>query len=327
MNRRESLVALAALGAAQVAAAQPGNRVWRVGNVNGVSAPVARPYEEAFLAGMSELGYVPGRNLIFDSRHAAGDVTRYAGLVDAVIAAKPDILIGANTGVALVMKSRTATIPIVLATSGDAVGDGLAQSLARPGGNVTGVSLQLNELGAKHVELMAELQPSPRRIALLVDPPSAQRQVLSYERLARAAAAPRGIAIQTYSAGSREEIRAAFDLMQARRQDALVAFLSPRLNTIRREVVRHSEELRLPSIAHQEGFTQDGGLMSYGPSFVEAWRRVAYFVDRLLKGAKASDLPIEQPTLFLLSVNVKTADALGIKIPDLILLRADHVIR
>ena len=132
--------------------------------------------------------------------------------------------------------------------------------------------------------------------------------------------------VQTFRIDSQEEIRDAFRQMEAQRPDALLAFLSPRLNSLRGEVIRHAANMRLPSIAHQEGFAQDGGLMSYGPSFDEAWRRVAYFVDRILKGAKPSELPIEQPTKFALLVNAKTAQALGVVLPPLILLRAEQVI-
>ena len=160
-NRRKLLVALGlgALSAAIPAPAQQKNRVWRIGTVFGQTTLIAKPYAEAFLAGMKDHGYVVGRNLIFDSRFAEGNPQRYAALIDEVIALNPDVLIGGNTGSAIVMKSKTTTIPIVLATSGDPVGDGLAQSLARPGGNITGVSLQLSELGAKHVELIGELLP------------------------------------------------------------------------------------------------------------------------------------------------------------------------
>jgi len=329
MNRRGTLCALIALGGASlplVAYPQPAQKLWRVGNVNGVSAPVAKPYEDAFLAGMKERGYVVGRNLIFDTRYADGDPTRYQMLLDEVLALKPDVLIGANTAVALLMKSRTSTIPIVLATSGDPVGDGLVQSLARPGGNVTGVSLQLSEIGAKHIELMGELLPRMRRVALLMDPSGSKVQNEQYETLATVAAAAKGYSTQIHRIHSRADIREAFLRMDAQRPDALVLFLSPRLNTFRREISQQAIALRLPSIAHQDGFAQDGGLMSFGPSFVEGWRRVPYFVDRILKGTKPADLPIEQPTKFTLLINAKTAKAIDLAVPGSILLRADRVI-
>ena len=329
MNRRDTVLALLLLGGVSVpftSVAQPQSRRWRVGAVHGVSALIGKPYVEAFLAGMKERGYVIGQNLIFDSRFAAGDPTRYPELIDEVIALNPDVLIGANTGVAHLMKSRTKTIPIVLATSGDPVGDGLVQSLARPGGNVTGVSLQLGELGGKHIELMVELLPRMRNVALLADPTAAKPQNEEYERLAKAAAAAKGISIQPHHIYSQEQIGAVFGLIKTQRPDALVTFLSPRLNALRQEIIRRAADLRLPSIAHQEGFAQDGGLMSYGPSFVEGWRHVSHFVDRILKGAKPADLPVEQPTKFDLTLNLKTAKDLGIAIPPSILIRAHRVI-
>ena len=329
MNRRDTVLALLVVGGASVpliAIAQPKSKHWRVGAVHGVSQSIAKPYVEAFLDGMKVRGYVIGQNLIFDSRFAAGDPTRYPELVDEIIALRPDVLIGANTAVALLMKSRTKSIPIVLATSGDPVGDGLVQSLARPGGNVTGVSLQLSELGGKHIELMGELLPRMRSVALLADPSAARLQNEKYEQLAKAAAAAKGFSIQIHHIDSKEQIRTAFGLIETKRPDALVAFLSPRLNALRQEVIRHAANLRLPSIAHHEGFAQDGGLMSYGPSFVEGWRHVPHFVERILKGAKPADLPVEQPTKFELTLNLKTAKALGITVPQSVLIRVDRVI-
>ena len=329
MNRREALRGLAVLGAAGFALrarAQQAQRVLRVGNVNGVSRRVAKAYEDAFLAGMKERGYAVGRNLIFDTRYAEGDPSRYGALLDEVMALKPDILVGANTEVAKQMKSRTATIPIVLATSGDPVGDGLVDSLGRPGGNVTGVSLQLSEIGAKHIELMAGILPRMRRVALLRDPAGSIAQGEDYERLATEVASARSISVQAYRIHSRAEIHEAFVKIKAAQPDALVTFLSPRLNAFRREIIEFAATSRLPSIAHHEGFAEEGGLMSFGPSFVEAWRRVSYFVERIHKGARPADLPIEQPTKFMLLVNAKTAKAIGLTIPRSILVRADKVI-
>jgi putative ABC transport system substrate-binding protein len=275
---------------------------------------------------MKEHGYDVGRNLIVDSRYAEGDAARYPALVDEVIALKPDVLIGANTDVAIVMKSRTTSIPIVLGTTYDPVGAGLAQSLARPGGNVTGTSLQIDELSAKHIEMMAEVLPRMRRVALLIDVSAPQALAERYERLANTTAAARGLALQVHRVDSLEEIREAFRLLEVRRADALLVGPSPRFNALRREISQSAANIRLPSIGFVEEYAQDGGLMSYGASFVEALRRAAYYVDRILKGAKPSDLPIEQPTKFFLVINARTAKALGIRIPASILQPADRVI-
>ena len=329
MNRRDTARAWFALVAAHApfaSLAQQRQRPWRVGVVWAGTRLSSKANGEAFLAGMKDHGYELGRNLIVDARYAEGDAARNRVIVDEVIALEPDVLVGANTVAALAMKSATSSIPIVMGTSGDPVGDGLVQSLARPGGNVTGNSLQVVELGAKHIEILVDLLPHMRRVALLMDRSGVRLQHDSYERLASASATAKGLALEVHRADNLEEIRQALRLMQAQRADAVAIYLSPRFNAMRPEIAQSAANARLPSIAFDDQYAQDGGLMSYGPSFIEAMRRAAYFVDRILKGAKPADLPIEQPTKFTLVINARTAKALGIKIPGLILLRADRVI-
>ena len=293
MNRREtvlSLVALGAAGAPFASLAQQKIKLWRVGFFLSGSRRTGGANEEAFLAGMKERGYEVGRNLIVDTRYAEGDPARYPMIADELIALKPDVLLVSSTGNAVVTKSKTTTIPIVLGSVGDPVGEGLAQSLARPGGNVTGNSLQIFELGAKQIELMIEVLPRMRR----VDGPGAVRQ--------------------------------AFRTLEKRRADALLISPSPPFNVLRPEICQSAANIRLPIVGFSEEWPQDGALMSFSPSWVEAYRRASYFVDRILKGAKPADLPIEQPTKFSLVVNARVAKALGIKFPNTILLRADRVI-
>jgi putative ABC transport system substrate-binding protein len=332
MNRRDVVVALAALGAAGLpsgACAQARNKHderWRVGAVSTGTRSIAKPYESAFLAGMNEYGYAVGRNLTVDWRFAEGNPSRFPALIDELLALKPDVLLGSNAGVAIAMRGRTTRIPIVLCTVSDAVGTGLAQSLARPGGNVTGLSMQLHELGAKHIELMAELLPRMRHLALLTDVSQPKALSEPFERIARGAAAARGFSLLVHRVNNLEEIRLAFRAMETQRADALLLDPSPRFNTLRREIAQGAQAIRLPSIAWAEEYVQDGGLLSYGPSFMEAYRRVAYFVDRVFKGAKPSDLPIEQPTKFSLVLNARAARALGITFPRAILVRAERLI-
>ena len=329
MNRREAVVALFALGVAGVpfiSRAQQQNKMWRVGYVSSGSRPSTPAGEEGFLAGMKEHGYEVGRNLIVDTRYAEGDPARWPVIVDEVIALRPDVLLVSSTGVAKVMTSKTTTIPIVLGSPADPVADGLVQSLARPGGNVTGNSLQLTELSAKHVEMMAELLPRMRRVALLMDLSQPKALNERYERLANTTAAAKGFALEVHRVDRPEEIRRAFRNLETRRVDALLIAPSPRLNVLRREIVQSAANIRLPSIGFSDESARDGALMSFGPSWVEAYRRAAYFVDRIFKGAKPADLPIEQPTKFSLVVNARVAKAFGIKIPGSILLRADRVI-
>ena len=191
---------------------------------------------------------------------------------------------------------------------------------------MTGVSLQLHELSAKHIEIMAELLPRLRNATLLID--LAQPKPLSeqYERIARAAAAAKGVSQEVLRVGSPEEVNGAFAQSEAKKVDALLLNPSPRFNTFRGDIIKSAAKARLPTVGWEDSYPLDGGLVSYGPSFLEAYRRVAYFVDRIFKGAKPQDLPIEQPTKFDLVINARTAKTLGIVIPRSILVRADRVI-
>ena len=329
MNRRESFIALLALGAASVpfaSLAQQKGKLWRVGFFLTGSRRTGGANEEAFLAGMKDHGYEVGRNLIVDTRYAEGDPARWPAIADELIALRPDVLLVSSTGNTIVMKSKTTTIPIVMGSVGDPVGDGIVQSLARPGGNVTGNSLQIVELGAKQIELMTEMLPGARRVALLVDlsQPSSQRD--RYEQVANAAAAAKRLALEAHRIDSREEVLQVFRNLGTRQADALIIAPAPRFNVLRPEICQSAAKIRLPVIGFSAEWPQDGALMSYSPSWPEAYRRAAYFVDRIFKGAKPADLPVEQPTKFELIVNLKTAKALGITIPRPILLRADRVI-
>jgi putative ABC transport system substrate-binding protein len=329
MNRRETVLALVALGVAGVpfaSLAQQKTKPWRVGLFLSGSRLTGKGNQEAFLVGMKDHGYEVGRNLIVDTRYAEGDPARWPAIADELIALGPDVLVVSSTGNTIVMKSKTTTIPIVMGSVGDPAGDGIVQSLARPGGNVTGNSLQLVELGAKQIELMAELLPRMRRVAVLVDLSQPRSQRDRYEQIANAAAAAKGLALEAHRIKSREEVRQVFRNLETRQADALVIGPAPLFNVLRREICRSAASIRIPVIGFSEEWPDDGALMSFSPSWVEAYRRAAYFVDRIFKGAKPSDLPIEQPTKFSLVVNAKVAKTLGIKIPGSILLRADRVI-
>jgi len=329
MNRREAVLALAALGATSTpfaARSQGKGKIWRVGIIFAGHARVNNTLEGAFLAGMKQYGYEVSRNLVVDVRYADADPARYPALAEELIALKPDVLLGSSAGVSLAFKRRTSVIPIVICTVSDAVGLGLAKSLARSGGNVTGLSMQLHELSGKHMEILGELLPSLRRVALLTD--LTQPKVLSepYERLAKVSTDAKGMELSVHRVDGVEQIRDALRSMATRRVEAVLLNPSPRFNALRGEIIRGASTGRLPSIGWEEAYAQDGGLMSYGPSFLEAYRRVAYFVDRIFKGETPSDLPIEQPTKFNLVVNTKAAKALGIGIPGAVLVRADRVI-
>jgi len=326
MNRRDWVIAVATLAATSApfaSFAQRKQRIWRVGYF---SSAVGGTYNDAFLAGMKEYGYEVGRNLTVEARYAKGDPSRYPALADELIALRPDVLLVSSTGNAIVMKAKTTTIPIVLGAVGDPVGSGLVESLARPGGNVTGNSLQLVELGAKQIELMVEVLPRLRRVAVLTDLSQRRAARERYEQVANAGAAAKGLSLEVHRVDGAEAVRQAFQKLEAQRADALLINPSPPLNVLRPEICKRAANIRLPTVGFSDEWARDGALMSFGPSWVQAYRRAAYFVDRILKGARPADLPIEQPTKFNLVVNARTAKTLGIQIPQSILLRADRVI-
>ena len=329
MNRRDTvlaLMALAALSAPPAALAQPKERILRVGFFLSGSRINGRMNEGAFLAGMKNLGYEAGRNLVVYTRYAEGDPARWNAIADELLALKPDVLVVSSTGNTLVMKRKTTTIPIVMGSVGDPVGDGIVESLARPGGNVTGNSLRIVELGAKQIELMAEILPRMRRAVLLTDLSQPKSQQARHAQITNAAAAAKGLTLDVHGISSQEEVRQVLRNPETRKADALLIGASPRFNAQRQEICRGAMGIRLPIVGFSEEWASDGALMSYSANWADAYRRAAYFVDRIFKGAKPSDLPIEEPTRFSLVVNARTAKALGIKIPPSILLRADRVI-
>lgn len=322
MDRRELLRRLSALSAIAPFAAFAQKKTWRIGLVWGGTGGAQ---EKAFIAGLKDYGYEVGRNVVLDTRYAGGDPARYAALVEEVLALKPDILMGTNTGVALEMKRRTSTIPIVLGTPGDAVGSGLAQSLSRPGGNVTGMSLQIHELSAKHLQLMAEVLPRMRRAAVLSDATNERSITEQYERIARTTAEAKGFALSVHRVAGGQDVRDAMREVQNRQADALMVNPSPRFNLLRQDIIHAAAAIRVPVIGFSDEWAQDGAVLSFGPDFPEAARRTAYYVDRIIKGAKPGDLPIEQPTKFFLAVNPGSAKELGISVPTALLVRADRV--
>jgi putative tryptophan/tyrosine transport system substrate-binding protein len=328
VNRRDALFAIAALGAVgwpSALVAQKSGKAWRVGIV-WAGASTGTASEQTFIASMKERGYEVGNNLIVDSRYAEGDPARFAALVEEVIGLKPDALLGTSTGVALEMKARTATIPIVTGTTGDPVGSGLVKSLARPGGNVTGIALLIHELGAKHLEMVADILPRARQVAVLTDLASEKSIREKYERLVGEAAKAKGLSMIPHRINSPEEVRKALQTLATRRADALLINPTPRLNVMRREICESAERIRLPVVGFSDEWAMDGALLSYGPSFVEAYRLAARYVDRIFKGDKPADLPVQQPTTFSLMVNARAAKLLGIALPPSILVRADRVI-
>ncbi|MBI3372769.1 MAG: ABC transporter substrate-binding protein [Betaproteobacteria bacterium] len=321
MNRRDTVFALLALGASPLAArAQDAGKVWRIGYL-GLQSGTGEN-EVAFLEGLLSLGYVEGRNLSIEYRWAAGKEDRLPELAAQLVRLKVDAIVTVATTASAVAKRATGTIPIVFAMAGDPVGTGLVASLARPGGNVTGSSAQTTEFTGKELQLMRELLPKATRIAVLAYK-GGLLAPLFLEQV-RAAAKTTGITLIVQEVGEAGALAGAFSAMARERAQALLVQVTPFSVQHRSRIIELAGQHRLPTMFR--GAADAGGLMSYGPSNRELSRRAAYFVDRIFKGAKPADLPVEQPTKFELVINLKTAKALGLKIPQALLIRADAVI-
>jgi putative ABC transport system substrate-binding protein len=322
VRRRQILIVAGALFIAPRPRAQDG-RTYRVGLLFHVSKASAKLLEEAFVGGLRDLGYIAGRNLFVDALYADGNLERLPALVDELIALRPDVLVGFETA-ARIMKAKTGTLPIVLTNSSDPVGSGLAQSLSRPGENVTGISSRWEELPPKHIEILHEILPRFSRFGMLLDTTFPRWR--SIEDNARIAAQAVGANMVPYHLTNRSELESAFAKIEADRVDALGVSGGGVLFNLMHLVIENAQRLRIP-ISLAPGMPGDvSALFLYGPNVQQAYRDAAKYVDRILRGARPADLPIEQPSRFEMVANVKIARALGLKIPPSVLLRADRVI-
>jgi ABC-type uncharacterized transport system substrate-binding protein len=315
-------IALAAVVAGSLlpGAAQEAGRTYRVGILSALTREA--PVWVAFRDGLSKSGYVEGKSLTLDHR-AYGTKPEQATALAAALVQSGDEVIVASGGPAIVAaQAATQTIPI-LGTADDMVASGLVPSLARPGGNLTGISILATELDGKRQEILMELVPASRRMAALVDP--SVTAPLQLETL-RNATGMRGVELSIYPVRGPEEIAAAIERAQAAGATALNVLASPILNANRKIILDRSAALRLPAIYQWPETAEEGGLVAYGPPITKVFRRLADQLVMLLRGAKPADLPVEQPTTFELVVNLKTAKALGLTVPPLILARADEVI-
>jgi putative ABC transport system substrate-binding protein len=325
MRRREFITLLGGTAAAWPLAAraqQPAMPV--VGFLGALSASGwGASRVEALRAGLRDLGYVEGKNIVVEFRWAEGDYDRLPDLAGELVRLKVDVLVTHGTPGTRAAKQATKTIPIVMAVSGDAVATGLVASLNRPGGNITGSTFFSPELTAKQLELLKEAVPSVTQVAVLVNPgnPVNRPSLQALETTARSLK----VAIQLFEARGRNEIENAFLAMANKRVDA-VAITDDGVFIANPGVIANlAAKNRFPSTGFKE-LAQAGGLIGYGVNFPEIFRRAAYFVDKILKGAKSADLPVEQATKFEVVANLKTAKALGLEMPTSILLRADEVI-
>jgi putative ABC transport system substrate-binding protein len=327
MDRRSFLFvfSLGALSAPLAVEAQPTGKVYRIGYLGAGSATVSQPSVEAFREGLRELGLVEGQNIVIDYRFAEGGFDRLPDLAAELVRLRVDVIMAGPTPPAVAAKNATGTIPIVVAGVGDPVELGLIASLARPGGNVTGLSFSVGmDIFGKGLELLREAVPTFRRVAILSNPANPSHALAITN--AKAAAGSLGVQLQLLEAREPNQFDGAFAAMAKGRVDALLVLADGMFIFHRARLADLTAKNRVPSMHGVRENVEAGGLMSYGPSTVAAWRRAAFFVDRILKGAKPADLPVEQPTKFELVINLKTAKALGLTIPPTLIARADEVI-
>ena len=327
-TRRAFLGTLAGslLAAPLAAAAQPAGKVYRIGYLTAGSVTANPRVLEAFRQGLRELGWVEGQNIVIEYRSAEGHLDRLPDLAAELVRLKVDVIAAAPTPAALAAKNATGVVPIVGVSLTEPVGLGLIASLARPGGNVTGVSYSVGaDIFCKDLELLKEVVPRVRRVAVLSNP-AGPAQPLTISNI-RQAALPLGLQLLLVEARTPGEFDGAFAAMTRERVGALFIVTDPMFIPHRARLVDLTTKNRLPSMFTQRADVEAGGLMSYGPNFPEMYRRAAIYVDRILKGAKPADLPVEQPTKFELVINLKTAKALGLTIPQSLLRRVDEVIQ
>ncbi len=327
-TRRAFLGTLAGglLAAPRIADAQPAGKVYRVGYLTAISVTANPRVLEAFRQGLRDLGWVEGQNIVIEYRSAEGRFNRLPDLAAELVRLKVDVIVAAPTSAALAAKNATGTVPIVGVSLTEPVELGLIASLARPGGNVTGVSYSVGaDIFGKDLELLKEVVPKVRRVAVLSNPdgPSQPLIISNIKDAARSL----GLQLQLVEARGPGDFDGAFAAMAKERAGALFVVTDPVFIPHRARLVGLTAKNRLPSIFTQRADVEAGGLISYGPNFADMYRRAATYVDKILKGAKPGDLPVEQPTKFELVINLKTAKALGLTIPRSLLLNADEVIR
>jgi len=326
MRRRDFIKAIAGLTAASplAAHAQQDAKVPRVGFMGNSTEALEANLIEPFRLGLRERGYQEGRNIIIEYRWAEGRYERFPALVTELLAAKVDVIVTAGTPASLAVKKATSVVPLVMMAVGDPVGTGIVSSLARPDGNITGLSATAPDLEGKRLELLREVVPNLSQVAFFLNPANALHEVSL--RQARAAANTLRIKLLPQEVRRSEDLDGAFASIVKERLDGLLILADRVFLHDRERIMKFATERRLPSVNAYRELVEAGGLMSYGPSYEDMHRRAADYVDKILKGAKPGDLPIEQPTKFNLLINAKAAKALAIALPPTLLARADEVI-
>jgi putative ABC transport system substrate-binding protein len=318
------VIALVLVVTGAVAQAQQPPKVPRIGYLTGATPEGQAARIEAFRRGLRELGYVEGKNIVIEYRYAELKPDRLPALAAELVRLKVDVIVTGGSGLTRAAKNATNTIPIVMAQDTDPVANGFVASLARPGGNITGLSNLAPEIGGKQLELLKETIPKLSRLAILGTSTTSNAQQL---REIEPAAAAFKVKLQYLAVLSPKDIETAFRAAGEGRADALLVQPGSIFNSRRAQVVKLAAQSRLPAIYNHSQYVVDGGLMTYGPSLPDLDRRAATYVDKILKGAKAADLPVEQPTKFEFIINLKAAKQIGLTVPPNMLARADKVIR
>ena len=320
-----AIVALGLLAAPLAAGAQQPGKVPRIGFLSADVPAGISDLMEAFQQGLRDLGYAEGQNIVIVYRFAQGNMNRLPDLAAELVRLKVDVIVAAATPAAQAAKSAAGPIPVVFTTVGDPVASGLVRTIAQPGGNVTGLSIIAAELAGKRLELLKELVPRASRVAVLWDPGQPAGAPILKET--EAAARSLGLQVQLVEARGPDDFQNALSTIKRVRAGGLVVLPSFLFTAHRYRLADLLIRERVPAVFLRREFVEAGGLMSYSPSFADQYRRAATYVDKILKGAKPADLPVEQPTRFELVINMKTAKALGLTIPPSILVRADQVIQ
>jgi putative ABC transport system substrate-binding protein len=323
MRRRDFITILGGTVVSWPVKAQPSGKPPIIGYLGANSASAQRDWTAAFLEGLREHGWIDGRNVVIEYRWADGRGERYDEIAAEFVRLKVSVIVAAGNEAAIAAKRATPVIPIIFPVAGDPVGTGLVASLAKPGGNATGISIQQTDLVSKRLELIREVVPNLRRMALMgsAHSPNSVKEM----REVQAIAGTFGLELSTYGIRQAEDFAPAFEGLKGK-ADALYVSGDPLVNTNRNRINTLALAARMPTVYGFRELAEAGGLLSYGPNFPDLFRRAAGFVDKILRGTKPSDIPVEQPTKFELVINLITAKALGLKIPDKLLFTADRVI-
>jgi putative ABC transport system substrate-binding protein len=325
MNRRAfTALGVAGLVSPQFVLAQSAKRVWRIGYLTALSAATSNAWFPAFREGLRSLGYIEGRDVIIDERYSAGDYQKLAALAAELVALKPDVFLTYGAEATLAADKAGRTIPVVFANIQDPVASGVVSGLARPGGNVTGLSDSHAASVTKRLELIRETLPAASRVAILWRPGN-KSHPLQLKDL-QVAGTALGLTVLSHPVRNAEEVNRAFAAMKDERAVAVQLLGDAFLTASQRQIAQLAIKHRIAAVYTIRPFAEAGGLIAYGADFRDLFRRAASHVDKILKGAKPADLPVEQSTKFELVINLRTAKALGITVPRAVVLRADHVI-